>query len=200
MDHSDRERFLELIAGAHERFGVLIHAHALMGNHYHIVAQFPDQNMSQVLHWIGTCFAQYINRKYDYDGRLCKDRFFNNPIEDEEYLLAAVRYVHRNPTSLGLRSEELQLYPWSNYRNYVNPEPLPEWMRTDLVLSYFSNDRRRYSEFVQRPLEADTAESPIAATSDGGRSDRPQAETKSPFGKQRQNQEANDGDRPHSAG
>jgi|GEM_PF-5768393 len=73
-----------------------------MGNHYHLVAQFPDQNMSQVMHWIGMCYSTAINRKYGYDGRLCKDRFYNSPIETDSYLLHVVRYVHQNPRDLGV--------------------------------------------------------------------------------------------------
>ncbi len=144
-DDFDREVFLELIDRAHAKYQFFIHAHALMGNHYHLVAQFPDRNMSQVMHWIGMCYSIAINRKYGLDGRLCKDRFYNSPIENEAYLLQAVRYVHQNPLDLGVTN--LADYEWSSYGMYLKKSPSPTWLRKDLILGMFNNNLKAFEEF-----------------------------------------------------
>lgn len=145
LDDIDRDLFLHLLGLAHAKFGVVIHAFALMGNHYHVIVQFPDRNMSQVMHWIGMCYATAINRRYGYDGRLCKDRFYNSPIDSEPYLMSAVRYVHQNPKDIGIT--ELDEYRWSSFGMYLDLAPTPEWMQTDLLLGLFGNDLASFRLF-----------------------------------------------------
>ena len=153
LDDWDRQTFLELLEGAHERYGSLVHAYALLGNHYHLIIQFPQRNMPKVMHWVGTCFTQKINRKYGYDGRLCKDRYFNSPIEDGDYFLTAARYVHRNPLDVG--EKDLVGYNWSNFSDYVGTSEPPTWTRTDLVLGQFGNKPEVYRRFVELTLATD---------------------------------------------
>ncbi len=144
-DNLDRDLFLEYVTKAHAKFNFWIHAFALMGNHYHIVAQFPDRNMSQVMHWLGMCYATAVNRRYGLDGRLCKDRYFNSPIENDPYLLQAVRYVHRNPLDIGVT--DLTTYEWSSYASYLQKAATPHWLRTDLVLGMFGNNLTSFQSF-----------------------------------------------------
>jgi putative transposase len=157
LDAHDRAVFTELLAKAHSKYGVLFHASCLMGNHYHLLAQFPDRNMSQVMHWIGMCYSQQINRRYDYTGRLCKDRFFNSPVDNDDYLIAAVRYIHRNPKDFHIPVQELAYYTSSSYGVYLGLRARPEWLRTDLTLELFSNNIEAFRRFTEDSVPSDFA-------------------------------------------
>ena len=48
----DREKFLEYLGSATKRYGVVIHAYCLMSNHYHLLLETPDENLSQIMRHI----------------------------------------------------------------------------------------------------------------------------------------------------
>ena len=100
-------------------------------------------------------YAQQFNRKSGRVGHVFENRFKSCPIENEAYLLQAIRYVHDNPENAGicLASE----YPWSSYREYVGSAEIAQ---TRLVLdmlggvegfiAYSQPGRRRAYRFDRR--------------------------------------------------
>ncbi len=152
-DPVDHAIFLQLLDRANLKFEMAIHAFCLMGNHYHLLAQFPHRNMPTAMHWIGTCYSIAFNRKYGTDGRLCRDRYFNKPIEDEAYLITVARYIHQNPKAYGL--QDFSSYEASSYRVYLGEETRPPWLSTDLVLGFFNNDELLLRAYMDAIPNAD---------------------------------------------
>ena len=118
-DDADRVRFLELcrnlLGGGEEKVGVL--AWCLMDNHVHILLQGEMERISAALQNVCSRYALYFNKKEGRSGHLFQDRFWSSPIEDDAYLLEAVRYIHANPKAAGIcRLEE---YRWSSYAAYT---------------------------------------------------------------------------------
>ncbi len=148
-DPIDQNIFIDLLDRAYGKFDMRIHAYCLMGNHYPLLAQFPDRNLSQVMHWTGMCYATAFNRKYGTDGRLCKDRFHNVPVENDAYFMTVASYIHRNPKAFGIR--DYSIYKASSYGIYVAERSKPEWMRTRLLLDLFNNDIESLREFTDDP-------------------------------------------------
>ena len=153
--NNDRLLFLDLLRRCHEKHNMIVHAYCLMGNHYHLLAQFPDRNMPVAMHWLGTCYSQKINKQYDLAGRLCKDRYFSSPIEEDPYFLAATRYIHRNPKDFGVPIDQLAQYWASSYGIYLGKRHAPGWMRTDLLLDLFSRNNEALRLFTELPLPVD---------------------------------------------
>ncbi len=60
-DAADRERFLEILSRTKERYGFLLHAYALMDNHYHLRMETPKANLSQIMQNIDTSYTVYVN-------------------------------------------------------------------------------------------------------------------------------------------
>ncbi len=60
-------------------------------------------------------------------------------------------YIHRNPLRGGI-VKRLTDYPWSSYGVYAYDKKRPEWLSTELILSYFKdpNLQKQYREKVQR--------------------------------------------------
>ena len=42
----DREKFLKYLEKAAERFSIIIHTYCFMSNHYHILVETPEANLS----------------------------------------------------------------------------------------------------------------------------------------------------------
>ncbi len=113
FDDDDRRRYLEWLRGYINHYGVVVWAYCLMNNHIHLVA-VPQKidSLSNALRDAHMRYAQYINRRYNRCGHLWQGRFFSCAL-DEVHLLAAVRYVERNPVRAGqvMQAEE---WPWSS--------------------------------------------------------------------------------------
>ncbi len=105
-----------------------VYAYCLMENHLHLLLHV-DAGLDRLMKRIGTSYAYYFNEKYCRSGHLFQDRFSSEPVEDESYLLAVVRYIHNNPQKAGIcRRED---YPWSSWHAYTGK---PDLTSTDFVL------------------------------------------------------------------
>ena len=69
-DTVDREAFLALLAEVIERFGWLCHAYCLMDNHYHLVVETPDPNLSVGMRHLNGVYTQRFNRRHQRIGYL----------------------------------------------------------------------------------------------------------------------------------
>jgi len=124
----DRNAYLELLAEQGERFGVRYLAWCLMDNHVHLIA-IPDKEPS-LARGIGEAHRRYtrrVNFREEWRGYLFQGRFHSFPLEGG-YLLAAVRYVLRNPVRAGIVKRPWD-YRWSSARWFVgqiSEDPLAE--------------------------------------------------------------------------
>jgi len=66
----DRLKFLQIIEGYHDHYGILIHSYVLMDNHYHLILETPQGNLLKIMHGINSRYTGYLNRKYKRAGHL----------------------------------------------------------------------------------------------------------------------------------
>ena len=57
--HSQRDytKFKEYLKRSKKRFGCIVHACVLMGNHYHLILETPEGNLSKVMHFLNGSYA-----------------------------------------------------------------------------------------------------------------------------------------------
>ena len=154
-DDQDRTTFLGILDDLHSGDGLEIHAYCLMGNHYHLVVHCPRGNLSTAMHHLGSRYAQRFNTHHGVDGPLFRGRFRSEPITTDEYLVEAVRYVHRNPLELG-PAGGLAGYPWSSHAAYLGRASRPRWLTCSMVTALTGGTPQRFRAFVEteRPREA----------------------------------------------
>lgn len=115
-DRADYIRYLNLLKKYSSESGVKICAFCLMENHVHLIIYDPDRKISDLMHKLSSAYSGYFNWKYKRTGHVFEGRFNGIPIESEEYLLRAFRYVLNNPKKANIcKSED---YLWSSYRGY----------------------------------------------------------------------------------
>ena len=61
-DDPDRERFLTVLARVVARYHLFCHAHCLMGNHYDLLLETPDANLSRAMRQLNGVYSQAFNR------------------------------------------------------------------------------------------------------------------------------------------
>jgi putative transposase len=151
---TDYERFKSYLKEAKERYGYVLHCYVLMTNHYHLIIETPQGNMSQVMHYVNASYTNYLNKKRQRSGHLFQGRYKAILIDHTNYLLELSRYVHLNPVRAHLveRPEE---YTYSSYTSFISNKR-EEIVSPDLVLETISRDRKqaakRYRTFVESAL------------------------------------------------
>ncbi|KGD65388.1 hypothetical protein Y5S_01281 [Alcanivorax nanhaiticus] len=150
-DEEDRERFLALLGNVASDFNWVCHAWCLMGNHYHLVIETPDGNLSKGMRQLNGVYTQYSNRRHRRVGHLFQGRYKAILVDGDSYLLELARYVVLNPVRAGMVKEPGE-WPWSSYLAMVGKQPSSPWLETDGLLAAFGQKRavaiRRYREFV----------------------------------------------------
>ena len=64
----DREKFLEYLEKAVERFSIIVHTYCLMTTHYHLLIETPQPNLSVAIQWLNVSYAAYYNKKRKRSG------------------------------------------------------------------------------------------------------------------------------------
>ena len=161
LDADCYSAFLDILAEAHQRFAVEVHAYCLMGNHYHLLLRTPHPNLGRAMRHINGVYTQRFNRLQRRDGPLFRGRYKAILVEADAYLLSLTRYIHRNPveTRRPLVSD-LADYCWSSYPAYLDASPAPEWLYRDFT--YKALGRRDkyhgYRQFVEQGVDEELAE------------------------------------------
>lgn len=137
LDDDDRRLFLEVLSEVCARFNWLLHAYCLMGNHYHLLVETPDGNLSKGTRQMNGVYTQRFNRKHGRVGHVFQGRYKAIIVQKESYLLELVRYIVLNPVRAQM-VRSAKDWRWSSYRGTAGLVPAPEWLKTDWVLSAFS--------------------------------------------------------------
>lgn len=140
-DDLDRERFLEVLGQVAEDFNWVCHAWCLMSNHYHLVLETPDGNLSKGMRQLNGVYTQYSNRRHQRVGHLFQGRYKAILVDRDSYLLELARYVVLNPVRAGMVKDP-GAWPWSSYRSMIGERPAPAWLATDGLLAAFGRGRR----------------------------------------------------------
>ena len=151
LGDADRELFLNTISTVCDRFNWCVHAYCLMNNHYHLVIETPDANLSKGMRQLNGVYTQSFNRKHKRVGHVFQGRYKAIIVQKESYLLELARYVVLNPVRARM-VRSAKDWRWSSYRSTVGLVESDSWLNVDWLLSGFSRKRseayKRYSAFV----------------------------------------------------
>jgi len=151
LDDRDRRDFLLVLGSVCKRFNWTVHAYCLMGNHYHLLIETPDGNLSQGMRQLNGVYTQHINRNHERVGHVFQGRYKAIIVQKDSYLLELSRYIVLNPVRARM-VRSVKDWPWSSYRASCGMTASPEWLSTDWLLSTFAKTRKaaveRYRDFV----------------------------------------------------
>ena len=154
----DCNSFIDIIKDAAEIFNMKIAAYCLMANHYHLLVQTPDANLSRCMRHINGIYTQRYNARNGCDGTLFRGRYKSIVVDADLYLLELVRYIHRNPLRAGIVAK-LDDYEWSSHKGYVSKAKKWEWLHKNYILGIFSKDKRTqiisYKRFISSEESAE---------------------------------------------
>ena len=151
-DAKDFQAFLELLGKLSDRYHWRCHAYCLMSNHYHLLLETPDANLSVGMRQLNGIYTQAFNRRHRKVGHLFQGRYHAILVDKDRYWLELARYIVLNPVRARM-VKEAQAYPWSSYRATAGSGAGPAWLQMELLLAQFHRQRRtaqkRYRQFVR---------------------------------------------------
>ena len=104
-----------------------------MGNHYHLLVETPQANLSRGMGWLQNAFTRRINTRHGLWGHLFGGRYKAILVESGNCFWALLDYIHLNPVRAGIVAEKdgLESYLWSSLPHYLEPaRKRPPWLET----------------------------------------------------------------------
>lgn len=151
QDDEDCDTFLSILAAVIKRYDWVCHAFCLMPNHYHLLVETREGNLSQGMRHLNGVYTQTANRRHRAGGHLFQGRFKGILVDGNAYLLDVARHIVTNPVRAGVVSK-IEAWPWSSYPATVGVAPLPQWLTVDGILGRLGGSRevarQRYCSFV----------------------------------------------------
>jgi len=147
----DFKHFKNCLEKVKDKCELKVLGYCLMSNHVHVVVSVGSEPIGVSFKRIGVMYAFWYNRKYNRQGPLFQNRYWSEPVEDDNYLISAIRYIHQNPLKAGI-CKDLAVYTWSSYKDYL--EEGDGLTDTNLVLGIFSTipaaQKRLFVEFTKK--------------------------------------------------
>ena len=152
----DREMFLDILDWTIKRSHWLCYAYCLMSNHYHLLIETPQSNLSYGMRHLNGIYTQRYNRIHNTVGHLFQGRFKSILVEKERYLLELCRYIVLNPVRAKMVKYPWE-YKWSSYPGTSGRGPSDPFLSSDWIRSQFGSSRQSamkgYEAFVLERIE-----------------------------------------------
>lgn len=136
-ESADRFYFLDLLWSAIETYEWRCQSYCLMGTHYHLIVQTPNANLASGMQMLNGRYAQRFNWRHSRRGHLFGGRYMSVLIQDDAHLVAAHRYVARNPVRAGI-CDDPAAWRWSSYRGVIGLVAPPMFLDVKGALSAFA--------------------------------------------------------------
>ena len=139
LDDTDRAVWLQTLADVCAKSNYVVHAFCQMTNHYHLLLETIDGNLSDGMRQLNGVYSQYFNRRHDLVGHVFQGRYNAILVQKESYLLELARYIVLNPVRAKLVTDAAS-WPWSSYILTLGTASPPAWLDTSFTLKKFGDN------------------------------------------------------------
>jgi len=148
---ADYEYFEELMCFHMKGYGITLHNYCLMSNHYHLLIEITQENLSKFMRQLNMNYAIYFNKKYKRVGHLWQGRFKSWYVTDEAYLYTLMLYIEQNPLKAHM-VKELKEYPYSSYHYFLEKE-IPECLQKSWIVQQYADDYEAIQVFLNSSVD-----------------------------------------------
>ena len=120
-----------------------------MDNHYHVVIEIAEGNLSKGMRQLNGVYTQAFNRRHNRVGHIFQGRYKAILVEKEAYLLELVRYVVLNPMRAHM-IKNIDNWPWSSYLATTGKREAPEWLEVDWLFESFWKTTKKSEGEIHR--------------------------------------------------
>jgi len=151
-DAQDYEYFEELMCFYAKSYCITLHNYCLMSNHYHLLIEIQEENLSKFMRQVNMNYSIYFNKKNKRVGHLWQGRFKSWYVTDEAYLYTLMCYIEQNPLKAHM-VKELAEYPYSSYHYFLDYENIPECLQNAWIVQKHKEDKEAIEAFLTAPVD-----------------------------------------------
>lgn len=151
-DKEDFEYFIELLAKGCEKFNIVLHNYCLMSNHYHLLIEIKDENLSKFMRYLNSIYAIYFNKRYKRNGHLWQGRYKSWYVANEAYFYILMRYIEQNPLKAKM-VDKIENYPYSSSHHFFKPEILPTFLQNSWIVQTYQNNIENIESFFNSQVD-----------------------------------------------
>lgn len=140
--------FFKALTETIEKYNILVHHVVLMANHYHIIATATEENLSAAMQYLNSRIAIRFNKHTGRSGHLWGDRYKSCIIDNDDYYLACVRYVYRNPKRAGIVTD-IKEYSDSSFNYWAFGKKMDVVLVEDHLVLSWAKSKRRVREYFR---------------------------------------------------
>lgn len=152
IDDFDKEKFLQIVCKACRVYGVIVHDYCLMDNHYHLLIENSQENLSLFMRQVNANYAIYYNKKAKRTGHLWQGRYSSWYILGDDYLYRTIKYIEFNPIEAGM-VQNVREYLFTLASMVLRGEEIPLCMRESMLLKQY--DVETLAEYLEEALSED---------------------------------------------
>jgi putative transposase len=139
QDPIDYRKFESLLETVVRKRRWEVHAYCQMPNHYHLLLNTPDADISAGLHWLNGIYARWFNERHRYTGHVFEARFHAVLVRHNVHLLNLACYLPLNPVRGRLCGRPAE-WEWSSYRATTG-RARKSWLNASWLLAQFGSER-----------------------------------------------------------
>lgn len=144
-DTNDKDKFLQIVCKACRVYDVILHDYCLMDNHYHLLVENSQENLSLFMRQINANYAIYYNKKTKRTGHLWQGRYSSWYIMNETYLYQTIRYIEHNPIEAGIVNDITE-FEYSLGALILNGVSIPSCSKESILIRQY--DIEMLAEFL----------------------------------------------------
>ena len=142
----DYEKFLEYLRLAKDKYKFYLYAYCLITNHYHLLIETTQPNLSRIMQYINSSYTIYYNTKRRRCGHVFQGRYKSIVVEKDSYFLELTRYIHLNPVRAKIVTDPSK-YEWSSCRGYIKKKG-NAYIDEEYMRRYFDMSGKQYQDFA----------------------------------------------------
>ena len=151
----DKQRWLELLHHAKERFDLSILNYAVTSNHIHLLVwdKKCDKSIAWALHFVAGRMAWEYNRRKNRRWAFWEDRYHATAVETDKYLLECAVYIDLNMVRAGVVNHPSE-WEFCGYQEIFGSKKRSPLIDQDLLCKYYCiRDPKNLGRFYRAVIE-----------------------------------------------
>lgn len=142
IEDNDYKQFTKTLKKACIKYKLKCYAYCLMPNHYHLLVETPEANLSFSMRYLNSTYALFFNNQHERRGHVFQGRYKSMIVEKETYFRTLCFYIIRNPVRAGIVVNPKE-YRWSSYHSTLHPAINSSFINSREILSHFHSDLKK---------------------------------------------------------
>ena len=138
VDDVENTYFCMLLRRVAKRWRWIVRQFCLMPTHYHLLVETPENTLQPGMQALNGSFANEFNRRRRRKGHLKGKRYYSVLVENDQHMLAVVRYIARNPVEDGLCAKPRD-WRWGSYRGTAGYDDGFPFVDATPIRAYFGD-------------------------------------------------------------